>query len=157
MRPAGIVRALLPAPRGDCNSFASLTPLMQIRALHEAQSQSHVLLPLPRQAPCSKRRAFAPLLQVAIPARLTHSRPSYCLLLNTRIPFDSAEEHCTLAAHSVVVNSNFTKSVFMRAFPAAKRAPSVLYPCVTLAPSPKPDDEVLKQLRGRTVFLSINR
>ena len=45
----------------------------------------------------------------------------------------------------------------MRAFPAAKREPSVLYPCVTLAPSPKPDGEVLKQLRGRTVFLSINR
>jgi glycosyltransferase involved in cell wall biosynthesis len=45
----------------------------------------------------------------------------------------------------------------MRAFPAAKRQPSVLYPCVTLAPSPKPDGEVLAQLRGRTVFLSINR
>ncbi len=45
----------------------------------------------------------------------------------------------------------------MRAFPAAKREPSVLYPCVTLAPSPKPDGEVLELLRGRTVFLSINR
>ena len=83
--------------------------------------------------------------------------PPLFLISHGRVPFDSAEEHCTLSAHAVVVNSKFTKTVFMRAFPAAKREPGVLYPCVTLAPSPKPDGEVLKQLRGRTVFLSINR
>jgi alpha-1,3/alpha-1,6-mannosyltransferase len=78
-------------------------------------------------------------------------------LFATRIPFDFVEERCTLAAHSVVVNSNFTAAVFLRAFAAAKSRPAVLYPCVTLAPPPLPDDDVMRQLRGQVVFVSINR
>jgi alpha-1,3/alpha-1,6-mannosyltransferase len=76
---------------------------------------------------------------------------------STRIPFDFVEERCTLAANAVVVNSNFTAGVFVRAFAAATSRPEVLYPCVTLAPPPPPDDDVMRQLRGQVVFVSINR
>jgi hypothetical protein len=33
----------------------------------------------------------------------------------------------------------------------------VLYPCVTLAPPPQPDESTMTALAGRIVFLSINR
>ena len=42
------------------------------------------------------------------------------------MPFDFVEERCTLAAHAVVVNSNFTASVFLSAFKSASKQPKVL-------------------------------
>lgn len=74
-----------------------------------------------------------------------------------RIPFDFVEERCTLAADAVVVNSNFTASVFLAAFKSASKEPKVLYPCVSLAPPPAPDPGTVRDLRGRVVFVSINR
>jgi alpha-1,3/alpha-1,6-mannosyltransferase len=55
----------------------------------------------------------------------THATPEPSSPQN-RIPFDFAEERCTLAADTVVVNSNFTAAVFARAFASADTRPKGL-------------------------------
>lgn len=78
-----------------------------------------------------------------------------------RIPFDLLEETTTGLAHHIVVNSNFTRGVFLRTFKLLSgflhMDPSVMYPCIELGPdhdvAPRgPDDGT-----GKIIFLSINR
>lgn len=75
-----------------------------------------------------------------------------------RVPFNTLEETSTGLAHHILVNSNFTKGMFLSTFTwlrsVLKIEPSILYPCIELGPDAavaprKPD--------GKVVFLSINR
>jgi alpha-1,3/alpha-1,6-mannosyltransferase len=74
-----------------------------------------------------------------------------------RGPFDWLESWSTGCSDTIVVNSNFTKSVFAEAFPALNhRSPGVVYPCVDTSVSATPPDT--KPLwPGKKVLLSINR
>ncbi|KAA8913606.1 hypothetical protein FN846DRAFT_928879 [Sphaerosporella brunnea] len=81
-----------------------------------------------------------------------------------RIPFDWFEGLTTGLADTIVVNSNFTKSVFATAFPKINREPRVVYPCVDVAEKKSEkksmiQDEEPKFLAedGRKILLSINR
>jgi alpha-1,3/alpha-1,6-mannosyltransferase len=75
-----------------------------------------------------------------------------------RVPFDLLEETTTALSDHILVNSNFTRGVFLSTFHWIRRIlgiePSVLYPCIELGPedavSPRKPD-------GKVVFLSINR
>ena len=72
-----------------------------------------------------------------------------------RGPFDWLESWSTGCSDTIVVNSNFTKSVFGKAFPGLKhRSPGVVYPCVDtgdVAENTKP------LWPDKKVLLSINR
>jgi alpha-1,3/alpha-1,6-mannosyltransferase len=74
-----------------------------------------------------------------------------------RGPFDWLESWSTGCSDTIVVNSNFTKSVFAEAFPALKhRSPGVVYPCVDTSASATLHDT--KPLwPGKKLLLSINR
>lgn len=77
-----------------------------------------------------------------------------------RIPFDWVEAFTTGMAHTIVVNSKFTRSVFAEAFPRIKTVPKVVYPCVDI--SEKEDKGVVDGPGmvpdgGKQVILSINR
>jgi alpha-1,3/alpha-1,6-mannosyltransferase len=74
-----------------------------------------------------------------------------------RGPFDWLESWSTGCSDTIVVNSNFTKSVFAEAFPSLKhREPGVVYPCVDTKAEDGPEE--IKPLWGKKkVFLSINR
>jgi alpha-1,3/alpha-1,6-mannosyltransferase len=74
-----------------------------------------------------------------------------------RRPFDWLESWSTGCSDTIVVNSNFTKSVFADAFPGLKhRSPGVVYPCVDTSAGGA--DEGSKPLwPGKKVLLSINR
>ncbi|GAO50061.1 hypothetical protein G7K_4196-t1 [Saitoella complicata NRRL Y-17804] len=77
-----------------------------------------------------------------------------------RIPFDAVEEYTTAASDAIVVNSNFTRSVFAKAFPRISRTPGVLYPCVDithLPTTPPSQTPTLQFPEGTKVILSINR
>jgi alpha-1,3/alpha-1,6-mannosyltransferase len=51
-----------------------------------------------------------------------------------RGPFDWVESWSTGCSDKIVVNSNFTKSVFGEAFPSLQdRKPGVVYPCVDIS------------------------
>jgi len=76
-----------------------------------------------------------------------------------RLPFDAFEQATTLCAHRIVVNSGFTRDVFLRTFTTfgTPPTPSVLYPCIKVpegsgepASSPPPGEAPF-------VVLSINR
>jgi alpha-1,3/alpha-1,6-mannosyltransferase len=74
-----------------------------------------------------------------------------------RRPFDWLESWSTGCSDTIVVNSNFTKSVFAEAFPALKsRSPGVVYPCVDTDAS-----DTFENTRplwpSKKVLLSINR
>ncbi|KAH7394913.1 mannosyltransferase [Phaeosphaeria sp. MPI-PUGE-AT-0046c] len=74
-----------------------------------------------------------------------------------RRPFDWLESWSTGCSDTIVVNSNFTKSVFAEAFPSLKhRSPGVVYPCVdTAAGGATSEQQPLWP--GKKVLLSINR
>jgi len=78
-----------------------------------------------------------------------------------RWPFDWIESWSTGCSDGIVVNSNFTKSIFADAFPRLKhRRPGVIYPCVDTkvaedATDFPGDDQPL--WKGKKVLLSINR
>ena len=74
-----------------------------------------------------------------------------------RGPFDWVESWSTGCSDTIVVNSNFTKSVFEKAFPSLKyREPRVVYPCVDTNTAEKV--EKAKPLwEKKKVLLSINR
>lgn len=78
-----------------------------------------------------------------------------------RGPFDWIESWSTGCSDSIVVNSNFTKSIFGEAFPELKhRQPGVVYPCVDIDPPKraKGDEDFSKTLwEGKKIILSINR
>lgn len=74
-----------------------------------------------------------------------------------RGPFDWLESWSTGCSDTIVVNSNFTKSVFEQAFPSLKhREPRVVYPCVDT--NAAEEVEKAKPLwENKKVLLSINR
>lgn len=74
-----------------------------------------------------------------------------------RLPFDALESWSTGCSDTVVVNSNFTKSVFAEAFPGLRhREPGVIYPCVDTSDGIHLD-EILPLWKAKKVLLSINR
>ncbi|KAF2121113.1 mannosyltransferase [Lophiotrema nucula] len=74
-----------------------------------------------------------------------------------RGPFDWLESWSTGCSDTIVVNSNFTKSVFAKAFPALKhRRPGVVYPCVDTS-SDGLVEEITPLWPNKKVLLSINR
>ncbi len=76
-----------------------------------------------------------------------------------RWPFDWIESWSTGCSDGIVVNSNFTKSIFADAFPRLKhRSPGVIYPCVDTETAEDAFDGNEKLLwKGKKVLLSINR
>lgn len=77
-----------------------------------------------------------------------------------RIPFDWVEGFTTGLAGAIVVNSNFTKSVFATAFPKIKQVPHVVYPCVDVSDKKTVianDQPRFLADSGRKILLSINR
>lgn len=78
-----------------------------------------------------------------------------------RLPFDWVESWSTGCSEVIVVNSNFTKSVFKTAFPGLKhRNPGVVYPCVDTKVSEKAKEIKTQEeplWSNKKVFLSINR
>lgn len=80
-----------------------------------------------------------------------------------RFPFDVIEQFTMCSADSVVVNSNFTKSVYDHTFKLIKdfKIPDVIYPCVDLsketitAETTKIFDEIIGA--KSEYFLSVNR
>ncbi|OCK93042.1 glycosyltransferase family 4 protein [Cenococcum geophilum 1.58] len=74
-----------------------------------------------------------------------------------RGPFDWVESWSTGCSDTIVVNSNFTKSIFEKAFPNLKyREPRVVYPCVDT--NAAEEVEKAKPLwEKKKVLLSINR
>jgi alpha-1,3/alpha-1,6-mannosyltransferase len=74
-----------------------------------------------------------------------------------RGPFDWVESWSTGCSDAIVVNSNFTKSIFEKAFPSLKyREPRVVYPCVNT--NATEEVEKAKPLwEKKKVLLSINR
>ncbi|KAF2031490.1 UDP-Glycosyltransferase/glycogen phosphorylase [Setomelanomma holmii] len=74
-----------------------------------------------------------------------------------RGPFDWLESWSTGCSDTIVVNSNFTKSVFAEAFPSLKhRSPGVVYPCVDTSFS-NVDTEIKPLWPDKKLLLSINR
>ncbi|KAF2129286.1 glycosyltransferase family 4 protein [Dothidotthia symphoricarpi CBS 119687] len=74
-----------------------------------------------------------------------------------RGPFDWLESWSTGCSDTIVVNSNFTKSVFGEAFPSLKhRKPGVIYPCVDIS-AVDPVEEIKPLWKNKKVLLSINR
>ena len=79
-----------------------------------------------------------------------------------RIPFDWWESWSTGCSNTIVVNSNFTKSIFSQAFSGLRhRKPEVVYPCVDVsdelnaADGNSPEPGML--WNDKRVLLSINR
>lgn len=108
-------------------------------------------------------RLFAPdvviLFYCHFPDYLLATRASFVKSLY-RLPFDWIESWTTGQAHTIVVNSNFTKSVFAKAFPRIQSTPAVVYPCVDLnmelGASEKLEPE-FESVDEKKVLLSINR
>ncbi|KAI4645701.1 Alpha-1,3-mannosyltransferase-like protein [Alternaria ventricosa] len=74
-----------------------------------------------------------------------------------RGPFDWLESWSTGCSDTIVVNSNFTKSIFSEAFPSLKhREPGVVYPCVDINAGGSVE-EVTPLWKNKKVLLSINR
>ncbi|KAL9048787.1 MAG: hypothetical protein Q9162_007553 [Coniocarpon cinnabarinum] len=79
-----------------------------------------------------------------------------------RLPFDWWESWSTGCSNVIVVNSNFTKSIFSEAFPSLNhRQVEVVYPCVSVdkqEQSPSDHRQSPEQLwKDKKVVLSINR
>ncbi|KAF2755392.1 UDP-Glycosyltransferase/glycogen phosphorylase [Pseudovirgaria hyperparasitica] len=80
-----------------------------------------------------------------------------------RLPFDWLESWSTGCSDTIVVNSNFTKSVFAQVFPRLKqRQPGVVYPCVDTEQNDvhhgeTPIDHGDQLWGGIKTLLSINR
>jgi alpha-1,3/alpha-1,6-mannosyltransferase len=73
-----------------------------------------------------------------------------------RGPFDWLESWSTGCSDTIVVNSNFTKSIFGEAFPSLKhREPGVVYPCVDT--NVDESIEATPLWKNKKVLLSINR
>lgn len=77
-----------------------------------------------------------------------------------RLPFDFLEGYSTSKAHSLLVNSRFTRAVFAKSFSGIASTPRVVYPCVDTHPpaSPLPiESPTHKHLNSSHLILSINR
>ncbi|EGW30469.1 alpha-1,3-mannosyltransferase ALG2 [Spathaspora passalidarum NRRL Y-27907] len=77
-----------------------------------------------------------------------------------RVPFDMVEEWSTGCSDVIVVNSNFTKSIFYQTFKTLGHIkPGVIYPCVDTVEehNQASDDEVQSFFKDCNYYLSINR
>lgn len=76
-----------------------------------------------------------------------------------RVPFDFFETWSTNLADIIVVNSNFTKSMFKKTFGGmASQDPEVIYPCVDTSVSfDESEPSVFEAIKGKSVLLSVNR
>lgn len=79
-----------------------------------------------------------------------------------RVPFNLIEEWTTGVSDQIVVNSNFTKSIFHDTFTRLNDVdPGVIYPCVDIKAAADEDKSVDKEIidffKGSKFFLSINR
>ncbi|EMG50129.1 hypothetical protein G210_4852, partial [Candida maltosa Xu316] len=93
------------------------------------------------------------------PDQLLTKRTSFIKSLY-RVPFDFIEEFTTGYSDKIVVNSNFTKSMFHDTFKRLNKVnPGVIYPCVDteVEETPESDSDVTKFFKDSRYFLSINR
>lgn len=77
-----------------------------------------------------------------------------------RVPFDYLEEKTTDMAHTILVNSRYTQSVFSQSFQSIRRIPSILYPsinCSEYDKKPETESILTEKLNGKTFITSINR
>ncbi|CUS23181.1 LAQU0S08e03906g1_1 [Lachancea quebecensis] len=78
-----------------------------------------------------------------------------------RIPFDLLEQLTMNAADCIVVNSNFTKSVYKRTFRLFSQKPNVVHPCVGLETERVQDGDLALYRKlfpqGTRFYLSVNR
>lgn len=77
-----------------------------------------------------------------------------------RLPMDWLEQATTGLADLIMVNSNFTKSVFKETFTSIKAVPDTLYPSINFSKydNDSPDPLISAKLAGAgPVFVSINR
>lgn len=81
-----------------------------------------------------------------------------------RIPFNFIEEWTTGLSDCIIVNSNFTKSIFHKTFKRLRNVePEVIYPCIDVNSTDLNEEEVRKVVdvktffKGTLYFLSINR
>ncbi|RPA84680.1 UDP-Glycosyltransferase/glycogen phosphorylase [Ascobolus immersus RN42] len=118
---------------------------------------------------CDQLPACIPLLRLFssakilfychFPDRLLAERKSLIKKLY-RLPFDAFEKWTMNFAHGIVVNSKFTRSVYLREFGDNGNIPRVVYPCVDVNVESTKLDETngWENLGGgRKVVLSINR
>src|SRR5690606_16007216 len=118
---------------------------------------------------CDQLPACIPLLRLLSPAkilfychfpdRLLAERKSLIKKLY-RLPFDAFEKWTMNFAHGIVVNSKFTRSVYLKEFGNDGKIPRVVYPCVDVNVDTSKADEGngWKELGGgRKIVLSINR
>lgn len=77
-----------------------------------------------------------------------------------RLPFDYLEEKTTDMAHTILVNSKYTQSVFTQSFPSIHRIPFILYPsinCKEYDKVPETPSSLIEVLKGKRFVTSINR
>ncbi|ODV81936.1 glycosyltransferase family 4 protein [Suhomyces tanzawaensis NRRL Y-17324] len=76
-----------------------------------------------------------------------------------RLPFDLIEEWTTGLSDKIVVNSNFTKSIFHKTFNRLSVEPGVIYPCVDITSTidTESDAQVDGFFTKSPFFLSLNR
>ena len=83
-----------------------------------------------------------------------------------RLPFDFIEGYTTSKAHSLLVNSNFTRAIFAKSFSGIAATPRVIYPCVNTHPpqthllllgTDTENEEHLTPAHSANLILSINR
>ncbi len=91
---------------------------------------------------------------------LARGRETSALKRLYRIPFDAIEEWSMGFAHSIAVNSNFTRGVVGETWPSLRQrnAMRVVYPCVnTDVKKGGSKSKADKVLPGEKIILSINR
>lgn len=98
------------------------------------------------------RESTRVLFYCHFPDKLLSQRTSL-LKAAYRLPFDFIEGWTTGHADTIVVNSDFTASVFHEAFPSIKKQPKVVYPCVDTHQT----FSVSELSTDRRIVLSINR
>ncbi|EPY49218.1 mannosyltransferase complex subunit Alg2 [Schizosaccharomyces cryophilus OY26] len=75
-----------------------------------------------------------------------------------RVPFDSFEAWSVRLADRIVVNSNFTASVFKKAFPKIRKPLRIIHPCVDVkAADHSSQYKISQSISSRKVLMSVNR
>jgi len=75
-----------------------------------------------------------------------------------RLPWNLLERVTTEMADKVMVNSNFTKNVYLKTF-GSRITPEIVYPCINIQVFDKllNSPSKVKLLSNKTIFLSLNR
>ncbi|EPX72283.1 mannosyltransferase complex subunit Alg2 [Schizosaccharomyces octosporus yFS286] len=75
-----------------------------------------------------------------------------------RVPFDSFEAWSVRLADRIVVNSNFTASVFKKAFPKVRKPLRIIHPCVDVrAADLSSQYKISESITSRKLLISVNR